>query len=115
MSTGFATPDKTALSSRAGRTPPAMPAMTSESGVPSSTSANPACWTSPTTVAITTPGDSVVPSDRCHDAPRAMIGATLASVSTLVTSVGLLPGVSSSTVEPADQPTGGVLEKRPNT
>src|SRR5262245_2537268 len=115
VSTGLATPDSAALNVRPARTPPPIDTSTSESGVPSSNSATPACCTSPTTVAIAVPGDSAVPAERYQSAPRARISGTFASVSTLVTSVGLLPttSASSETGAPADQPTGGVVANSP--
>src|SRR3954462_2830006 len=115
VSTGFATPDSAALNVRPSRTPPPIDTSTSDSGVPSSNSATPARCTSPTTVAIAVPGDSAVPTERYQSAPRATISGTFASVSTFVTSVGLLPTISASseTVAPADQPTGGVVANRP--
>src|SRR5512145_1589136 len=87
--TGLAAPDSTALTVRPGRTPPPTRSITSPSGVPSSTSPTPGRTTSPTTVATTTPGDRSVPSERCHSGPRASTWATVASVSTLLTTVGL--------------------------
>ncbi len=115
VSTGLATPDSTALTRRSGRVPPPISTITSESDVPSSNSATPARRTSPTTVAIAVPGDSEVPIDRYHSAPCDVISGTLAKVSTFDTSVGLLPttALSSLTLAPEDQPTGGVVANRP--
>src|SRR3954452_12744558 len=87
VSTGFATPDSAALNARPSRTPPPIDTSTSDSGVPSSNSATPARWTSPTTVAMAVPGDSAVPTDRYQSAPREAISGTFARVSTLVTRV----------------------------
>jgi hypothetical protein len=57
--------------------------------MPRSISPTPGRATSPTTVATAWPGDAPVPMPRNHSAPRVRMWATLASVSTLLTSVGL--------------------------
>ena len=59
-STGLETPENAAFNVRFGSAPPHR-AMTSESGVPSSTSWTPGTRTSPTTVTITVPAESAVP------------------------------------------------------
>src|SRR5436309_1903990 len=118
-STGFDTPDNTAFTCRPARTPPPTRSITSRSVSPGSTSANPACITSPTTVQINGPGVSRVPSVRYHSAPRVTISGTLASVSTFVTSVGFDPTRAASSTstapEPADQPSCGVIAYKPCT
>src|SRR3954468_8058820 len=85
---GLATPEKTAFTERPAPTPEPTASMTSRRGVPSSISPMSGPTTSPTTVLMTLPGDSAVPIDRNHSGPRATIHGTLASVSTLFTSVG---------------------------
>ena len=88
--------------------------MTSRSGVPSSTSPTPGRTTSPTTVATTTPGERSVPSDRYHSGPRASTSGTVASVSTLLTTVGL-DAANSVATPPADglHPAAGTVAKSP--
>ena len=63
-----------------------------------STSPTPARRVLPVTVHTMVPGDSSVPSVRNHAAPRATMRGTLASVSTLSTSVG---GATASPPGPA--------------
>ena len=91
MTTGLATPENTALTDRPGCVPLPTASMTRRSGVPSSTSPTSGATTSPTTVATIVPGDSAVPIERNQSAPRARMCGTLASVSTLLTSVGFGP------------------------
>ena len=70
--------------------------------------------TSPTTVATVHPGDSGVPSDRCHSGPRARTWVTVASVSTLFTTVGFDAGIVSTTpAGEALQPVVGTVANRP--
>ena len=114
--TPLATPDSTALIVRPGLGPPATRSIASPNGAPSSSSATPACCTSPTTVAIATPGDWAVPMLRYQSAPRPRIGTTLASVSTLFTSVGFELGTATPSDErsmPADQPICGMAVNSP--
>src|SRR5437763_14358832 len=114
--TPLATPDSTALIVRPDLGPPATRSITLPSGSPSSSSATPACCTSPTTVAIATPGDWAVPMVLYQSEPRPRIGTTLASVSTLFTSVGFELGTARPSDErstPADQPICAIAVKRP--
>jgi len=80
--TGLDTPDNAALNDRPGCGPPHK-ASSVLNGVPISTSWTPGRATSPTTVAITVPGDASVPIDRNQCAPLAMMWAAVASVSAL--------------------------------
>ena len=88
-STGFDTPESAATNRRPGLGPPHA-SSTRDSGVPSSTSSTWLRTTSPTIVTMTVPGEPAVPIDRNHDAPFARMCAAVASVSTLLTRVGLL-------------------------
>src|SRR5688572_12400541 len=63
-------------------------ASTSPSGVPAGTSYTPGRATAPVTVQSRVPGVFAVPTERNQLAPLAMIIATLANVSTLLTSTG---------------------------
>src|SRR4029450_267135 len=88
--------------------------MTSPRGVPISTSPTPGRTTSPTTVATMHPGDSAVPSDRCHSGPRASTWVAETSVSTLLTTVGLEAGIVSTTpAGEALQPVVGTVANSP--
>ena len=88
--------------------------MSSMSGVPISTSTTVGRTTSPTTVQTIGPGDSSVPIDRYHSGPRARMWGTLASVSTLLTSVGLaLSAGWASFLGAEDQPACGPVANRP--
>jgi hypothetical protein len=111
VSTALDTPEKTARTDRPAGGPPHA-AITSDSGVPMSTSTTAGRTTSPETVQHTVPGDPAVPMVRNQSGPRARMWVTLASVSTLFTSVGLAvspkasraPGSGSRAVHPSCGP-----------
>src|SRR6266511_527002 len=113
--TGFATPDRTAFTSRPFGMPPPIRSITSTSVVPGSTSPYPALTTSPTTVQMSGPGVSRVPIVRYQPAPRVSTSGMLASVSTFEASVGFEPWAPASGAgpRPADHPSCGVVAKRP--
>src|SRR5918995_670218 len=73
---------------RPGSGPPPIMSMTSRSGVPIGSSATPWRGVWPVTVHTIVPGDSSVPIERNHSAPRARMPGTFASVSTLFARVG---------------------------
>ena len=88
-----------------------MASRTSRSGVPMITSPTPARSTAPVTVHTIVPGDSSVPSVRYHEAPRARMWATLASVSTFSTRAGVAspaPTISMSADRPVSRSSPGV-------
>src|SRR5688500_13722822 len=95
VTTAFARPENTALTSSPGAVPLPTAALTSRSGVLSSTAPTSGATTSPTTVVTTIPGDSAVPIDRNHSAPLARMWGTFDRVSTLLTRVGFGPPVAS--------------------
>src|SRR4051794_21463216 len=105
VTNGAATPGSTAFTERSAPTPDPTASITSPSGVPSSTSPTSGATTSPVTVHTMVPGDSAVPRDRNHSAPRARIAGTLLRVSTLLTSVGFAARTS--------RPTGWLLPSQP--
>ncbi len=114
MSTALENPDRTAFTYRPSARPPAWTAISSISGVPIGTSTTTGRTTSPTTVHTTGPGESSVPIERYHSGPRARMWGTLASVSTLLTSVGFASSVGWASFFGADdQPAVGPVAKRP--
>lgn len=80
--------------------------MASRSVVPIASSATPGRRTRPVIVHTIVPGDSAVPTERNHSEPRSTILGTLASVSTLSTSVGgtTLSSAAVAIPTPADRP-----------
>ncbi len=115
MSTGFDTPENTALHRAARGAGRRTRSMTSRSGgAHLDLDARRRGATSPDTVQITLPGDSRVPIERNQSGPRATMWVTVASVSTLFTSVGLAvagppPAASGSW---ADQPSCGLVDEQ---
>ena len=112
--TGLETPEKAALKTRPGSGPPHR-SSNAANEVPITTSWTPGRLTSPTTVAITVPGDSAVPIVRNHSAPLAMMCAAVARVSALLTTVGFDTESPATGRDPASQPIGESVANRPSS
>ena len=77
-----------AFSGRSPSSPPPISETRSRSEMPKGTSTSPAFLTAPSSEKIVVPGVRGVPMLVYHAAPRVTIGATLAQVFTLFTTVG---------------------------